>query len=98
METNGPKIKRLLNKSNGISIPIDIYLASDASWWTLKLIRTGSRDHNILLARRAIEKHMVLKADGTGMLTAGGDIIPIDSEEDVFRHLGVPFSPPEQRE
>jgi DNA polymerase/3'-5' exonuclease PolX len=98
LQTNGPKIKRLLKHGNGASVPIDIYLANESTWWTLKLIRTGSRSHNIELARRAIRKHMVLKADGTGLLTAGGNIILIDSEEAIFHHLGLPFREPEERD
>jgi DNA polymerase/3'-5' exonuclease PolX len=97
MQTNGPKIKRLLKQRNGTSMPIDIYIASESTWWTLMLIRTGSRGHNIALARRAIQKHMVLKADGTGLLTAGGSIISIDSEETIFHHLELPFRSPEER-
>lgn len=97
LQTNGPKIKRLLKRGKGESIPIDIYIANDSTWWTLKLIRTGSRSHNIELARRAIQKHMILKADGTGLLTAGGSIILIDSEEAIFHHLELPFRSPEER-
>ena len=97
MQSNGPKIKRLLIKTSGTLVPVDIYIASESTWWTLLLIRTGSRNHNIALARRALEKHMVLKADGTGLLTAGGDIIPISSEEDIFRHLNLSFCSPEER-
>lgn len=98
MKTNGPKVKRVLKRTRNGTVPIDIYIADESTWWTLLLIRTGSRQHNIRLARRAIEKHMVLKADGTGLLTAGGDIIPIHTEQDVFKHLGLAYRLPEERE
>jgi DNA polymerase/3'-5' exonuclease PolX len=51
-----------------------------------------------MLARRAIDMHMQLKADGTGLLSPGGSIIPIESEEHVFRLLNLPYRIPEDRE
>ena len=62
------------------------------------LIRTGSKNHNIMLAKRAIEMHMQLKADGTGLLSPGGSIIPIGSEEHIFEHLNLPYRIPEDRD
>ena len=41
------------------------------------------------LQRRAIDMHMQLKADGTGLLSPGGSIIPIESEEQIFKHLNL---------
>jgi DNA polymerase/3'-5' exonuclease PolX len=51
-----------------------------------------------MLARRAIELHMQLKADGTGLLSPGGSIIPIESEEHVFQLLNLPYRIPEDRD
>jgi len=106
IETNGPKSKRFIKsipgrhlcREDGEDVPIDIFIASPQTWWTLMLIKTGSKNHNIMLARRAIEMHMQLKADGTGLLSPGGSIIPIESEEHVFRLLNLPYRIPEDRE
>lgn len=98
LEANGSHIKRFLKTVDGDTIPIDLYLATEHTWWTLLLIRTGSRHHNIKLARRAMDLHMHLKADGSGLLTSSGSLIPIHSEEDIFRHLGLAYRPPEERE
>jgi DNA polymerase/3'-5' exonuclease PolX len=98
IESNGPKIKRFIKSVDGEDIPIDFYIADKSTWWTLMLIRTGSKNHNIMLARRAIDMHMQLKADGTGLLSPGGSIIPIESEEHVFRLLNLPYRIPEDRE
>lgn len=98
LEANGSKIKRFLKTVDGDTIPVDIYIASEQTWWTLLLIRTGSRNHNIKLARRAMDLHMHLKADGSGLLTPGGTLIPIHTEEEIFRHLGLAYRPPEERE
>ena len=98
LEANGSKIKRFLKTVDGDTIPIDIYIASEQTWWTLLLIRTGSRNHNIRLAKRAMDLHMHLKADGSGLLTPGGSLIPIHGEEEIFRHLGLSYRSPEERE
>lgn len=98
LEANGSKIKRFLKTVDGDTIPVDIYIASEQTWWTLLLIRTGSRNHNIKLAKRAMDLHMHLKADGSGLLTPGGTLIPIHTEEEIFRHLGLAYRPPEERE
>ena len=98
LEANGPKIKRFIKSVDGEDVPIDIYIASKDTWWTLMLIRTGSKNHNIMLAKRAIEMHMQLKADGTGLLSPGGSIIPIGSEEHIFEHLNLPYRIPEDRD
>jgi len=106
IESNGPKIKRFIKSvparrlcgGDGEDVPIDLYMADKSTWWTLMLIRTGSKNHNIMLAKRAIDMHMQLKADGTGLLSPGGSIIPIESEEHVFRLLNLPYRIPEDRE
>jgi DNA polymerase/3'-5' exonuclease PolX len=98
LEANGSKIKRFIKSVDGEDVPIDIYISNKDTWWTLMLIRTGSKNHNIMLAKRAIEMHMQLKADGTGLLSPGGSIIPIGSEEHIFEHLNLPYRIPEYRD
>ena len=98
LDANGSKIKRFLKTVDGDTIPIDLYIATEQTWWTLLLIRTGSRNHNIKLARRAMELQMHLKADGSGLMTDAGGIIAVQSEEDIFRHLRLEYRPPEERD
>ena len=98
LESNGSKIIRFIKTVDGEEVPIDVYIANKQTWWTLMLIRTGSKIHNIKLARRALEMHMQLKADGTGLLSPGGSIIPIEGEEQVFKLLNLPYRMPEDRE
>lgn len=98
LDANGSKVKRFLKSVDGDTIPIDLYIASEQTWWTLLLIRTGSRQHNIKLARRAMELHMHLKADGSGLMTEAGTILSVGSEEDIFKQLRLDYRPPEDRE
>jgi len=98
LDANGSKIKRFLKTVDGDTVPIDLYIATEQTWWTLLLIRTGSRNHNIKLARRAMELQMHLKADGSGLWTDSGRIIPIASEEEIFRLLRLEYRPPDDRE
>lgn len=98
LEANGPKIKRFIKAVDGDDVPIDVYIASKQTWWTLFLIRTGSKTHNIKLARRAQDLHMQLKADGSGLLTPGGTLLQLENEEQIFRLLGLSYRTPEERE
>jgi DNA polymerase/3'-5' exonuclease PolX len=97
LEANGAKIKRFSQKINNVMVPIDLYIASELTWWTLLLIRTGSREHNIRLASKALNQSMHLKADGSGLLTSDNKLIKINSEEEIFQHLDLQFLPPEER-
>lgn len=97
-EVNGPRIKRFYVPARPKQIPIDIYIATPESWPTLLLVRTGSRNHNIRLAKRARELHMIFKADGTGLLSPGGSPLSVRDEIDIFRQLKVPFRLPQERE
>ena len=81
-------------------IPIEIYLAKNATWATLLLIRTGSREHNIKLAQRARQRGLILKADGTGLISArtGKPAGAFREEARLFKFLGMPYIRPEHRE
>ena len=97
-EVNGPKLKRFAISARPKPIGIDLYVATPSTWATLLLVRTGSRNHNINLAKRANELHMILKADGTGLLSPGGTPITMQDEIDIFRQLKTPFKLPQERE
>lgn len=60
---NGEDIKRFNYKG----IMIDIYLATPENFEVLRLIRTGSADHNIRLTTLARGKGMKLFANGEGL-------------------------------
>ena len=91
---NGSKIKRL--HYGDADINIDIYTATPASWSTLLLIRTGSKENNIRLATIAKRKGWQLKANGDGLFNNHGDRIA-DTEESIFQVLGLPYQEPHDR-
>jgi DNA polymerase (family 10) len=91
----GDKALRL--NFEGVELPVDLYIATDTTWPTLLLIRTGSREHNILLCSHARRLGMQLKADGSGLLR-NGEPVATESEEDIFAALSLRYLPPERRE
>jgi DNA polymerase (family 10) len=93
----------------GPCIPVDIYVATAERWATLLLIRTGSREHNIWLCSRAFHCGGKLHADGSGLELAGQydavlqrtanmRVLRPESEEEIFKALGIPFAEPRDRE
>lgn len=77
---------------------VDVYLATAKTWPLLLLVKTGSKEHNIKLCRRAHEQGMKLHADGSGLeVLSSGVWPPIESEEDIFELLNLPFRQPWER-
>ena len=58
-------------------------------------LSTGTAAHRAKLAVVAESRGLRLDDDG---LTKAGRRLPIATEEDLYRHLGLPFIPPEMRE
>lgn len=74
---DGALIKRFQYK--GISV--DLYLADELTFETLKLIRTGSKEHNIRLTTLARSKGLKLFASGKGLCKIKGGIYNNEPEE-----------------
>lgn len=95
IELNGGKIKRLRYGNGDISI--DIYIATPATWATLLLIRTGSKENNIRLCSLARRKGWHLKANGDGLFGMRGQRIAGDTGESIYQALGIPYQEPHNR-
>jgi len=67
------------------------------TWGILLLIRTGSAEHNIYLAKLARRRGYRL-AYSKGLLNEEGEILASETERDVFQALGLDYIPPEERE
>lgn len=93
LRKDGPKIKCVEYK--GVSV--DLYFATPQTWATLLLIRTGSMENNIRLCARARTLGMHLAASGDGLFDQEGVRIAGDSEESIFKALGLPYKEPQYR-
>jgi len=95
VKLNGPEIKRLYLPEDNITI--DIYIATPATWATLLLIRTGSKENNIRLCSLARRKGWHLEASGGGLCNGDGNRIAGDTEESIYGALGIPYQEPKER-
>lgn len=80
---------------NGVQV--DFYFATPETWFTLLLIRTGSKEHNIKLVTRAKHRGWHLFANGKGLFNKNGERVAGDSEGSFFTALGLPYVEPWQR-
>jgi len=81
---------------NEVDLPVDIYCAHPESWGVLLLIRTGSKEHNIMMCSRARDMGMMLSAKA-GVIR-GCRVIASKTETDIFKALNMEFVEPENRE
>lgn len=79
------------------SISLDIYFATPETFATLLLIRTGSAENNIRLCSVAKKKGWHLFANGDGLFNQAGQRVAGDSEESIYKALGLPWQRPEER-
>ncbi len=93
VKMSGMKIQRVMV---GI-VQVDLYFASEETWGTLLLIRTGSTENNILLCTMARGRGWQLKASGEGLLDENGQRIAGDTEASIFEALEVPWQEPWER-
>ena len=90
---SGSKIQRI----DVAGIQVDIYFATPETFATLLLIRTGSKESNIRLCSIAKKRGWHLAASGDGLFDELGDRVAGDSEESIYKALGVPYQSPERR-
>jgi DNA polymerase (family 10) len=74
---------------------MDIRVIPPESYGAALQYFTGSKDHNIALRKIAIDKGLKLSEYG---LFKGTQAIAAETEEEVYRTLGMPWIPPELRE
>ena len=86
--------KATVRLNNGIQV--DLYVMDPRYYPSLLQHFTGARAHNIALRDRAIK--MGLKLNEYGLHREDGTPIPVESEEDIYRALGLAWMPPELRE
>ena len=94
VERSGEKMTRLI--LNG-GVHLDIYYATPAKFATLFLIRTGSKENNIRLCSLAKKQGWRLFASGEGLFNERAERIAGDSEESIYKALGIAYQEPWER-
>ncbi|MCI0747094.1 MAG: DNA polymerase/3'-5' exonuclease PolX [Verrucomicrobia subdivision 3 bacterium] len=83
-------------------IQTDLRVVSDAEYPFALAYFTGSKEHNIIMRQRAIERG--LRLNEYGLFKSKEEtrdpelLVPCKTEEEIFQHLGLSYVPPELRE
>ncbi len=81
-------------------LQVDLRVVAADEWGAALQYFTGSKDHNVRLRSIAREKGMTMNEYGVFKLTAAGEKgkrLGGKTEEEVYKLLGVPYTPPEMR-
>lgn len=93
---SGDKIHRFLVPFKVGAVQVDFYRATEDTYGIQKLIRTGSAEHNIYLAKLALRHgKRLLYSKG---LVENGKVVAGEIEADIFDKLGLKWIPPKMRE
>lgn len=78
---------------------LDLYYATPETWGITMLVRTGSAAHNIKLTQVA-QRMLPARAlrVSQGIVDTAGRVIASQTEEEIFKALGITFVRPEDRE
>lgn len=76
-------------------LELDLRVVPDESFGAASQYFTGSKEHNIVIRRRAQERGLKLNEYG---LFRGDELIASRTEEEVYAAVGLPWIPPELRE
>lgn len=77
-------------------VQLDVWVATEATWWTRLICRTGSVQHNILAAQRALD--LGGKWSPYQGLRLHDEDAALTREEDFYAALGWPCVPPNLRD
>lgn len=81
------------------SIPVDLFFATQQTWISALVCRTGGKDNNEELASRAKSLGYRWEMNGPGFKELNtGKIIQVKQEQDIYQFLGLPYLRPELRQ
>ena len=89
-------IRALLALTDGKYVQIDFYRCTPENYGSIKLMRTGSAEHNVWLAKYAIKRG--LRWLHTKGVCKGDTIIAGSDEAEIFKALGLRWIEPSSRE
>ena len=78
-------------------VPVDLYFTKPDRFAVALLIATGSVRHLRRLDLRARARNLNLQIEQHALTTQEREEIPIATEDEVYRRLGVPYSSPQMR-
>ena len=76
---------------------VDLMLCRPEAWGTHLVHFTGSKEHNVVLRERALDRGLSLSEKGFRVVD-GGELLLAATEEDAYDRLDLPWIPPELRE
>ncbi|HEY7331996.1 MAG TPA: DNA polymerase/3'-5' exonuclease PolX [Candidatus Limnocylindria bacterium] len=76
---------------------VDLMICDPSAWGTHLVHFTGSKDHNVALRGRALDRGLSLSEKGFKVVETG-ELIPEATEEAVYARLDLAWIPPELRE
>jgi len=95
-EAFGDHIKLMRDVSSGV--PVDLFATTEAAWWNYLVCRTGGAQSNMRIAALAKSRGYKWEPYSAGFWDPEKDeTIPMQSEEDVFRFVGLPYEEPAAR-
>jgi DNA polymerase (family 10) len=99
-----PEIDRILGRGATKSsivllsgVQVDLRVVDKDQYWTALQYFTGSKAHNIAMRRRALDRNWKLNEYGVTNLS-DGKVLHGQTEEDLYRMLGLQYIEPEMRE
>jgi DNA polymerase (family X) len=99
-----PSVERILSAGTDKSSvvlasgrQVDLMVCAPIAWGTHLVHFTGSRDHNVALRGRALERGLSLSEKGFKVVDSG-ELELAATEEEVYARLGLPWISPELRE
>lgn len=78
-------------------VSVDFRIVKDKEFITTLHHFTGSKDHNVRMRQLAKERGEKISEYGVEVAETG-EVLTFETEEDFYRHFGLPFIPPELRE
>lgn len=94
--TNGKLVKLFTHRKTGI--PVDLFATTASHWFSSLVCRTGGKTLNAEIAAAAKTMGYRWKMGGEGFMHyASSRIIPVNSEEELFRFVGIPYLHPRNR-
>lgn len=82
---------------SGNGLRFDLRVVPPESYGNLLQHFTGSKDHNVALREDAVRRGLSVSEYGITTVESGA-VFAAETEEEVYRHLGYDFIPPELRE